>query len=416
MTDTKQSAGGPLQGLKVLDLSNFLAAPMCGMLLADLGAEVLKVERPGAGDEMRYWGENKKGVGLYHKVINRGKKSITLDLRTPFGVQAVKRLVKEYDVVLENYRTGTLEKWGIGYDTLREINPRVIMVRITGFGQTGPYSRRPGFGTLAEAYAGYAYITGQPGEAPMLPGFGLADSSTGIMAAFLTMAAVHERHQSGQGQMIDLAIYEALMTMIGPYVINYDQLGIVQERAGSRLPFTAPRNTYRTRDNHWLTIGGSSQSAFANICNTLGIPELLDDPRFTDNRLRIQNVDALDAELQKRVEQFDLAELLEMAQRNNATFAPINSIAQIFADHHIQERGNITAVHDDELGTELRMQNVVGRFSRTPGAIRRPGPVVGDGNREILIGKLGFSEEDLRAAGISIDEGAQPHTAKEDAP
>lgn len=189
-TDTAERSG-PLSDVKVLDLSNFLAAPMCGMLLADLGADVLKVERPGSGDEMRYWGENRDGVGLYHKVINRGKKSVTLDLRTPFGVDAVKRLVKEYDVVLENYRTGTLEKWGIGYEQLREINPRLIMLRITGFGQTGPYAHRPGFGTLAEAYAGYAYITGQPGEAPMLPGFGLADSSTGVMGAYLAMAAVN---------------------------------------------------------------------------------------------------------------------------------------------------------------------------------------------------------------------------------
>jgi len=394
---------GPLSDVKVLDLSNFLAAPMCGMLLADFGADVLKVERPGSGDEMRYWGENRDGVGLYHKVINRGKKSITLDLRMPFGVNAVKRLVQEYDVVLENYRTGTLERWGIGYEHLREINPRIIMLRITGFGQTGPYAHRPGFGTLAEAYAGYAYITGQPGEAPMLPGFGLADSSTGLMGAYLAMVAVNERHRSGLGQYIDLAIYESMMTMIGPYIINYDQLGIVQERSGSRLPFTAPRNTYRTLDGQWLTIGGSSQSAFATICKVLGMPEIVDDPRFLDNRLRIKNVDALDVEIQKRVALYPLDELLKKADENNATFAPINSVAQIFADEHIAERGNIAPVFDEELNGILRMQNVVGRFSRTPGGIRSPGPRVGDGNREILIDKLGFSEEELRAAGIAPD-------------
>lgn len=401
-TDTaKRSA--PLSDVKVLDLSNFLAAPMCGMLLADFGADVLKVERPGAGDEMRYWGENRDGVGLYHKVINRGKKSITLDLRTPFGVEAVKRLVKEYDVVLENYRTGTLEKWGIGYEQLRAVNPRLIMLRITGFGQTGPYAHRPGFGTLAEAYAGYAYITGQPGAAPMLPGFGLADSSTGLMGAYLTMVAVNERHRSGLGQYIDLAIYESMMTMIGPYIINYDQLGIVQERSGSRLPFTAPRNTYRTRDGQWLTIGGSSQSAFATICKVLGMPEIVDDPRFLDNRLRIKNVDALDAEIQARVERHPLDELLEKAEAHNATFAPINSVAQIFADKHMVERGNIAPVFDGELNGLLRMQNVVGRFSRTPGAIRSPGPRIGNGNREILIDRLGFSEEELRSAGLAPD-------------
>lgn len=403
MSQENTKPAGPLSDLKVLDLSNFLAAPMCGMFLADFGADVLKVERPDSGDEMRYWGENRDGVGLYHKVINRGKKSITLDLRTPFGVEAVKRLVSDYDIVLENYRTGTLEKWGIGYEQLREINPRLIMLRVTGFGQTGPYANRPGFGTLAEAYAGYAYITGQPGEAPMLPGFGLADSSTGVMAAFLTMAAVNERHRSGLGQYIDLAIYEAMMTMIGPFVINYDQLGIVQERSGSRLPFTAPRNTYRTRDNSWVTIGGSSQSAFATICKVLDMPGVLDDPRFGDNRLRLKNIEALDAEIQKRVELFDLDDLLKKAEENNATFAPINNVAQIFADRHIQERGNIASVFDEELNDNLRMQNVVGRMSRTPGAIRTPGPAMGNGNREVLIEKLGFSEEDVRAAGLTLD-------------
>lgn len=403
MKHNTEGVPGALADLKVLDLSNFLAAPMCGMLLADFGADVLKVERPGSGDEMRYWGENRDGVGLYHKVINRGKKSVTLDLRTPFGASVIKELVKEYDVVLENYRTGTLEKWGIGYEQLREINPRLIMLRVTGFGQTGPYAHRPGFGTLAEAYAGYAYITGQPGEPPMLPGFGLADSSTGLMSAFLIMAAVNERHRSGLGQYIDLAIYEAMMTMIGPYIINYDQLGIVQERNGSRLPFTAPRNTYRTRDNQWVTIGGSSQSAFNTICKVLEMSEITEDPRFLDNRLRIKNVVALDAEIQKRVEQYDLDALLRKAEANNATFAPINSVAQIFADKHIVDRGNIASIHDDELGGEVRMQNVVGRLSRTPGSIQSAGPRLGNANREILIEKLKFSEEDLKAAGVEVD-------------
>lgn len=403
MKHNTEGVPGALADLKVLDLSNFLAAPMCGMLLADFGADVLKVERPGSGDEMRYWGENRDGVGLYHKVINRGKKSVTLDLRTPFGASVIKELVKEYDVVLENYRTGTLEKWGIGYEQLREINPRLIMLRVTGFGQTGPYAHRPGFGTLAEAYAGYAYITGQPGEPPMLPGFGLADSSTGLMSAFLIMAAVNERHRSGLGQYIDLAIYEAMMTMIGPYIINYDQLGIVQERNGSRLPFTAPRNTYRTRDNQWVTIGGSSQSAFNTICKVLEMSEITEDPRFLDNRLRIKNVVALDAEIQKRVEQYDLDALLKKAEANNATFAPINSVAQIFADKHIVDRGNIASIHDDELGGEVRMQNVVGRLSRTPGSIQSAGPRLGNANREILIEKLKFSEEDLKAAGVEVD-------------
>ena len=397
----------PLSDLNVLDLSNFLAGPMSGMLLADLGANVLKVERPDNGDEMRYWGENKDGVGLYFKVINRGKRSVTLDLRTPFGVEAVKRLVKKYDVVIENYRTGTLESWGIGYEQLKAINPRLVMLRVTGFGQTGPYAHRPGFGTLAEAYAGYAYITGQPGQAPMLPGFGLADTSTALMGAYLVMAAVHERGRSGLGQYIDLAIYESMLTMIGPFAINYDQLGIVQERSGSRLPFTAPRNTYRTKDDKWVTIGGSSQSAFASICEVLGMNEVLVDPRFYNNRERIKNVEQLDEVIQKHVEQFNLQELLDLAQEKNSTFAPINSIAQIFDDPHIQSRENIVPVFDAELNTDLKMQNVVGRFSRTPGSIDRPGPILGEHNREVLIDELGFEVQQVKSAGIDIADSSR---------
>jgi crotonobetainyl-CoA:carnitine CoA-transferase CaiB-like acyl-CoA transferase len=394
---------GALAGVNVLELSNFLAAPMSTMFLADFGADVLKVEQPGKGDEVRYWGENRNGVGLYYKVLNRGKKSVTLDLRTPFGVEAVKRLAADADLVVENYRTGTLEKWGIGYETLRAINPGLVMMRITGYGQTGPYSDRPGFGTLAEAYAGYAHISGYPDDAPLLPGFGLADSTTGLMAAFLALVALNEKRRSGRGQYVDLAIYETLLTLIGPHVINYDQLGIVQQRAGSRLPFTAPRNTYRTRDGKWVTIGGSAQSAFINICETLGVPELVHDPRFTDNRQRLRNVQALDDAIQAAVSRFDLAELLARSEERRCTMSPVNDVAQIMADRHIQSRENIRAIFDEELGCELRMQDVVGKLSASPGAIRHPGPRLGQHNREILVERLGYSEAALAEAGITLD-------------
>lgn len=394
---------GALSGVKVLELSNFLAAPMSTMFLADFGADVLKVEQPGKGDEVRYWGENRNGVGLYYKVLNRGKKSVTLDLRTPLGVEAVKRLAADVDLVVENYRTGTLEKWGIGYETLRAVNPGLVMMRITGYGQTGPYSDRPGFGTLAEAYAGYAHISGYPDDAPLLPGFGLADSTTGLMAAFLALVALNERRRSGRGQYVDLAIYETLLTLIGPHVVNYDQLGIVQQRAGSRLPFTAPRNTYRTRDGKWVTIGGSAQSAFINICETLGIPDLVRDPRFSDNRQRLRNVQALDDAIQAAVSRFGLAELLARSEERRCTMSPVNDVAQIMADPHIRSRENIRAVFDEELGCDLRMQDVVGKLSASPGAIRHPGPRLGQHNREILVERLGYSEATLAEAGITLD-------------
>jgi crotonobetainyl-CoA:carnitine CoA-transferase CaiB-like acyl-CoA transferase len=388
-------AGMALAGTRVIDISNFLAAPLASMFLADFGADVIKVERPGLGDEVRRWGEVKNGVGLYYKAVNRGKKSITADLRTPFGVEVVKRLVKDADILVENYRPGTIEKWGLGPDVLREINPGLIVLRVTGFGQTGPNRRRPGFGTIAEAYAGYVHISGQPSGPPLLPGFGLADSTTGLMGAYLASIALHEKRRSGRGQVIDLALYETLLTLLGPQVVNYDQLGIIQERAGSRLPFTAPRNIYRTRDGKFISVGGSAQSIFERICTALEVPELVNDPRFTDNRARLQNVDALDDALQAAIGRFDRHELMRRFVELEAAISPVNNVEDVLLDEHVAARENIVALEDEELGAPLRMQNVVGKLSRTPGAIRHTGPRMGQHNREVLIDLLGFSEEEL---------------------
>ncbi|NWB99785.1 CoA transferase [Pseudomonas gingeri] len=389
-----------LEGVKVLDISNFLAAPMSSMFLADHGADVIKVERPDVGDEIRRWGESKDGVGLYYKVINRGKKSITLDLKSALGVEVVKRLVKDVDVIIENYRTGTLEKWGLGYDVLKEINPGIIMVRITGFGQTGPYRHRPGFGTLAEAYAGYAYISGNADEPPMLPGFALGDASTGVMAAFLTLVALQEKNRTGLGQVVDLAIYETLLTLIGPHVVNYDQLGQIQERNGSRLPFTAPRNTYFTADGRYIAIAGSSQVAFERIALLVERSDLITDPRFIDNRARLNNDKALDAELQAEIGKVALDALLRRSEEVGATIAPVNDVSMIFEDEQIKARESIVRVEDGQLG-QVGMQNVVGKLSRTPGWIERAGPELGEHNREILVEQLGYSEAQLREFGIT---------------
>ena len=373
------------------------------MFLADFGAEVIKVERPGGGDEMRMWGNNKGGVGLYYKVINRNKKSVTLDLRTPFGRDAVLRLAKESDVVIENYRPGTLEKWGLGYAELSAANPGLVLLRVSGFGQTGPNSHRPGFGTLAEAYAGFAHINGEAGSPPLLPGFGLADSTTGLMGAFLALVALNGRAANGgRGQVIDLAIYETLFTLLGPQVVDYDQLGIVQQRNGSRLPFTAPRNTYRTRDGCWVSMAGSAQSIFLCILDALQIPEIVEDPRFADNRSRLTHAKELDVELQKAVERFDLAVLLKRFDERGAAVAPVYDIAQIFADPHFQARENIAEVADAELGGTLRMQNVAGKFSDTPGSVRWAGPKIGEHNREILVDRLGLDADAALAAGVDV--------------
>ena len=403
MAENTSAAGKPLplQGVKVVDISNFLAAPMSAMFLADFGAEVVKVERPGSGDEIRYWGRNKGGVGLYYKIVNRGKRSVTADLRTAFGREVVKRLVRSADILVENYRVGTLEKWGIGPEVLHEINPGLIIIRVTGFGQTGPYAKRPGFGTLAEAFSGFAHINGAADGPPMLPGFGLADSTTGLMAAFLALVALTEKRRTGKGQIIDLAIYETLFKLLGPQAIDFDQLGEVQRRQGSRLPFTAPRNTYRTRDNKYVSIAGSAQSTFERMCVAIEVPDLPKDPRFLDNRKRLDHARELDEALQAAIEKFDMDELIARFEKAEAAIAPVYDIAQIFEDPQFVARENIARLDDEELG-HVRMQNVVGKFSRTPGRIRHPGPKLGRDNRAVLMGELGFTEAELTEAGIEL--------------
>jgi len=405
-TSKTENRLAPFAGVKVIDISNFLAAPMSAMFLADFGADVIKLERPGPGDEVRYWGRNKGGVGLYYKILGRGKRSVTADMRTPFGVEVVKRLVKDADILVENYRVGTLEKWGIGPEVLHAINPGLVIMRITGFGQTGPYRERPGFGTLAEAFAGFVHINGEEKGPPLLPGFGLADSTTGLMAAFLASAALHEKRRSGKGQVVDLAIYETLFTLLGPQPIDYDQLGEVQQRQGSRLPFTAPRNTYRSKDGKWVSIAGSAQSTFERICQALEIPHVVKMAPFIDNRKRLENAKALDEVLQDAIGKLPLDELTRRFLAVDAPIAPVNDIAQIFADPQFQARENIVAVEDAELGGPIKMQNVVGKFSATPGRIRRAGPKLGEHNREVLIGELGFTEAEIKEAGIDLKSGS----------
>jgi crotonobetainyl-CoA:carnitine CoA-transferase CaiB-like acyl-CoA transferase len=386
---------GALAGVRVADLSSFLAGPMVSMFLGDFGAEVIKVERPGIGDESRLWGHRREGVGLYYKVINRNKKSVVADLRTPLGVEVVRRLARVSDIMVENFRPGTLERWGLGYDVLSRENPDLILVRISGFGQSGPYRDRPGFGTIAEAYAGFAYTNGYPDRPPLLPGFGLADSTTGLMGAFLAMAALRARDSGlAGGQVIDLAIYETLYTLLGPSVIDFDQLGIIQERCGSRLPFTAPRNTYETADGHWVAIGGSSQSVFERICTALGRPDLPGDPRFADNQARLANADALDEELGREVSKHDRSALLELLHGAQAAASGVNSVADTFADPQIAARGNLVSVGDVDLGV-IRMQAPLGHLSETPGTVESAGPRLGADSRDVLVDLLGFSPSEV---------------------
>lgn len=384
----------PLEGVRVLDLSNLLAGPMATMHLADYGADVIKVEHPRNGDELRRWGHSKGDVGLFFKVLNRNKRTVTLDLKSPRGQEIARELARDCDVVAESYRPGTLERWGLGYDDLRRENEDLIMLHVSGFGRTGPWAQRPGFGTLAEAYSGAAYISGFPDRPPLLPSFGLGDTSTAIFAAFAVMIALRNRDHGGGGQEIDLALYEGLFMLLGPQVVDYDQLGLVQERDGSRLPFVAPRNTYETSDGVWVAIAGSTQATFERICRALDIEELIVDERFTTNHRRIANCPALDDAIQQATGRLTFAQVMERFDVVGAPVGPVYNIAQIFEDAQYRARENITSVDDDELG-EIRMQNAAVKLSETPGRIAHAGPSKGRYNREVYGDLLGLDEAEL---------------------
>ncbi|WP_299563721.1 CoA transferase [Enterovirga sp.] len=396
--------GAPaLTGIRVVELANFIAGPFIGMLLADHGAEVIKVEAPGSGDGIRSWGGRKNGVGLYHKALNRNKSSVTADLGTALGREAVRRLAANADVVIESFRPGTLERWGLGYDVLAALNPGLVLVRVSGFGQTGPYRLRSGFGSLAEAMTGFAYTNGFPDRPPLLPGFALADTTSGLAGAFLTMAALEARRANGgRGQVVDLPIYDALLTMLGPHVIEFDQLGTVQERSGSRLPLVSPRNTFRTRDGKWIAVSAGAHAVFRRLCAALDVPELADDPLFADNQARRQNADAIEQALQAAVGRFDQEDLVRRFAEHDAPAAPVYSVADLLADPHVAARENIVTVQDEELAGPVRMQNAIGKLSANPARVERAGPGLGAQNRDILIGQLGFTADELAEAGISI--------------
>ncbi|HEX2173383.1 MAG TPA: CoA transferase [Dehalococcoidia bacterium] len=392
----------PLAGLKVLDCATLFAGPLLATMLGDFGAEVIKIEHP-RGDPVRGHGYQKAGISLWWKVISRNKKAITLTLSRPEGAELFKRLAGQADVVVENFRPGTLERWGIGYEDLRAINPGLVLVRVTGFGQTGPYAPRPGFGTLAEAMSGFAAITGEPDGPPTLPPFGLADGICAMTGTWATMMALYHRDaRGGAGQMIDLAIYEPMLTILGPQVTWYDQLGVLQERHGNRSNNNAPRNTYRTRDGRWVAISTSADSIAERVMRLVGHPEVIDEPWFKSGRQRAAHGDELDAMVGEWIGRHDLEMVIAEFERAEAAVAPIYDASQVIADPHFRARGSIMTVPDPELGP-ITMQNVIARLSATPGSIRWAGRPKGADNEEIFAGRLGLSPaeiERLRAGGV----------------
>lgn len=386
---------GPLAGLRVLDLATLFAGPIAATMLGDFGAEVVKVEHPAKPDPSRGHGPAKNGVGLWWKLLGRNKRTITLDLSRPGGRATLLRLAATADVVVENFRPGTLEKWDLGWPELSAVNPRLVLARVTGFGQYGPYAHRPGFGTLAEAMSGFAAITGEPDAPPTLPPFGLADSIAGLATAYAVMTALAARERTGAGQIVDMAIIEPILTVLGPQPTWYDQLGYIQPRTGNRTENNAPRNTYRTSDGTWVAVSTSAQSVAERVMRLVGRPELTEEPWFTTGSGRAAHCEVLDEAVGGWIARHTRTEVLAAFEKAEAAVAPVQDVRDVMADPQYRALGTLTTVEDPELG-RLRMQNVLFRLSATPGAVRWAGRPHG-ADTDAVLTELGLTARELAA-------------------
>jgi crotonobetainyl-CoA:carnitine CoA-transferase CaiB-like acyl-CoA transferase len=381
----------PLDGVRVLDLSRVVAGNMVSLLLADFGAEVIKIEPP-EGDPLRDW--LVAGIAANWKVYARNKKSVCLNLRKEEGRRLLLRLAETAHVFIENFRPGTLEKMDLAPETLHALNPRLVIVRVTGWGQTGPYRHKPGFGTLAEGASGFAALNGFPDREPVLPPMQLADCTAGVHGAFAALIALrHVEVSGGKGQVIDVSLLEPLFTFMGPQAASYRAGGRIRSRTGSRSTTAAPRNAYRTGDGRWVCLSASTQVMTERLFRAIGRPELIEEPRYRTNAERVKNSAELDTIIGAFIGRMTLAENLDFFDRHEVTVGPIYDISQILEDPHVKAREMVVDFHDDELGA-VPMHCVVPRLSATPGAIRRPAPGLGEHNAEVL-GALGVNRDDL---------------------
>lgn len=391
---------GPLRGLRVLDLSRLVAGNMLSLQLADFGAEVIKVEDPAGGDTLRHWRqrgpEHPEGVEVWWKVYARNKKSLAMDLRQDAGRELLRQLLRGAQVLIESFRPGTLEKMGLAPEALFELNPRLVVVRLTGWGQSGPYHQQPGFGSLVEAMSGFAAKNGAPEAPPMLPNMALADMVAGLCGAFAVATALREvETHGGAGQVIDLSLLEPLLSIMGPDAAAYRVSGQVPARTGNRTSISAPRNIYPTRGGDWVALSASTQGMTERLLRAIGRPELIEDPRFRSNADRLANVEALDAIVGAFIAARTLEENLGFFREREVTVGPVYDIAQILRDPHVLARGTLVNAPDADTG-QLPMHAVVPRLSRTPGGFTRPAPRLGEHSLELL-----------RSAGVSqaaIDE------------
>ncbi len=385
-------AESSLAGIRVVDLSRIISGGVLTTFLADFGADVIKVEDPRGGDPLRTWGRE----GLYWKQYGRNKRSITLNLAHARGQELLKALVRRGDVLVENYVPGRMEKWGLGYDVLSAVNPRLIMVRVSGWGQDGPYRERPGFGTMVESMSGFAAMTGQADGPPTLPPMPLADMVAALAGAFGTVAALRHRDATGRGQMIDLALSEPLMAILGPMAADYRRSGYIWKRIGNRSHNSAPRNAYRTKDARWVGVSCSTQASAEALFRALGLERMIDDPRFQNNTARLANYDELDRSLAEAFASRTLQELDAMGVTAGSTAAPVYDIEQILQDPQFRARGFFAEVDDPDVGP-IPLPSPVPRLTATPGAIRWTGPKLGAHNHEVYCGELGLTDADLEA-------------------
>ena len=394
---------GPLSDLRVLEMGQLLAGPFCGQMLADFGAEVIKCEPPGSGDPMRQWGQEKPhGKSLWWPVVARNKQSITLNLRTTEAQELVRELIKDTDILIENFRPGTMERWGLGYDILSAINPRLIMVRVTGYGQTGPYAPRAGYGAIGEAMGGLRYVVGDPSSQPSRMGISIGDELAAVHACMGALMALHARERTGRGQVVDSAIYESVLNMMESLVTEYDVAGYVRERTGAILPNVAPSNVYDTADGQLLLIAANQDTVFKRLAEVMGREELAADERYATHSARGERQAELDALINDWTRTIDLKPLEALLSEAGVPCGLIYKAKDMLEDEHFKAREAIVSVEHPQFG-KLHMQNVVPKLSDTPGSIRHVGPELGEHNNRVYTDLLALSEEqqtDYRNRGI----------------
>ncbi len=395
-TMNEQQERSPLEGIRVLELGTLLAGPFTGRMLGDFGAEIIKIEAPDKADPMRQWGQQKDGEGLWWPIQSRNKKSVTLNLRTQEGQNIFRDLVKEADIVIENFRPGTMEKWNLSYEELSEINPRIIMTRTSGYGQTGPYHKRAGFGSVGEAMGGIRHVTGFPDRAPSRIGVSLGDTLAALFATIGTLTALNERHFSGKGQMVDTAIYESVFSVMESTIPDYLLAGYVRERMGNILPGVAPSNIYLTKENTYVVIGGNADGVFKRLCEAMGQPELFESPKYHTHHARSEHMTELDQLIEKWTKSINTKELLEILAEKGVPSGRIYSAKDIVEDPHYAARDMIIKTDHPVLG-EFPMPGVVPKLSRTPGKVKHVGAEsIGKDNAAVYGKLLNYDEEKLK--------------------